>query len=189
MEIENLENHKPPSIIDGKRKPNDELEMEPSPSKKRVALQETLARSQEAPDHTHLSLASEAVKRRLSSRSKHQLTKQVLGLTEYPPIAAEKCDTLSNTPSILIPRKSTGANRFEQISLFFSSPVPKFLCGPDDEGETMFGVAMEYHLLNLIEADLLEGSYFNITGWKDEPHVLIDQIIQSVERYSRLFQD
>ena len=193
MDVENRENQQPPSIVDGKRKPDDEPEIEPFSSKKRsalypaLALQETLSRVQEAPDHTHLSLASEAVKRRLSSRFKHQLTKQSIGFSEYAPIKVEKCETLSNPPSLLIPRKATGADRFQQISLFFSSPIPNFLCGPDDEGETMFGIAMEYRLLNLIESDILEGGFFNIAGWKEEPHVLIDQTIQSIERYQESF--
>ena len=208
MEIDNLENQ-PPIVLNGndsllsavKRKPVDFTDPsvldglvldEPSPKRRALdssnqhqkeeqPLSLTLARVQEAPDHNHLSLASEAVKRRLSSRSKQQdQPKHQNDLVVH--IAGEKCDTLSNSPGIVIPLKSTGADRLTQISLFFSSPVPKMLCGPDDEGESMFGVAMEYHLLQMVQADVANYSFLNIVGWEEEGNALIDQKIQDFQR-------
>jgi hypothetical protein len=208
MDIEDSENQ-PPTILNEndslliavKRKPLDPsdhpLEQqgdEPSPKRRALnsvnqqQLQEeqplslTLARVQEAPDHTHLSLASEAVKRRLSSRSKQHDQPPKHQNESVVQIAGEKCDTLSNAPGIVIPIKATGADRFAQISLFFASPVPKLLCGPDDEGESMFGVAMEYHLLQLVQADVASAAFLNVVGWEEEGHALIDQKIQDYQR-------
>lgn len=119
----------------------------------------------DAPDHTHLSLASEAVKRRLSSRSRS-------GRISPKPSVFDRNQTLFEAPTMVIQKAKSSSTRMDQINDFFASPVPKLLCGPDDDGRQLFGALMEYQLFELLAPS--DDNLLNLAGWVDDRNILID---------------
>ncbi|KAJ3363392.1 histone methyltransferase set2 [Kappamyces sp. JEL0680] len=142
---------------------------------KRLALDETAEAEDDvlvgAADHSHEALASEVAKRRLSRRS------------AAPAVKSSR--SLSSKPMLLLPRPKARPDRAQQIAEFFAAPLPVLVCGPDDEGELLFGAIMEYQLRSLVNADL-GGDICNLAGWVDDPHPLIDHAVEiSLHNQSR----